>query len=115
MDDSLLPISIREQWPWQPRFARVNSWRMHYVDEGTGDPVVLLHGNMRPLYQPVIEGDEYHHYCHSNLTRALAMERKVHDVMKRFHVHWVYARHASVFHESKPGSARRFHRVFRRD
>jgi pimeloyl-ACP methyl ester carboxylesterase len=26
-------------------FARVNGWRMHYVDEGTGDPVVLLHGN----------------------------------------------------------------------
>jgi haloalkane dehalogenase len=45
MDDSLLPVSIREQWPWQPRFARVSGWRMHYVDEGTGDPVVLLHGN----------------------------------------------------------------------
>ena len=26
-------------------FARVNGWRMHYVDEGAGDPVVLLHGN----------------------------------------------------------------------
>ena len=24
---------------------RVNGWRMHYVDEGAGDPVVLLHGN----------------------------------------------------------------------
>jgi len=45
MDDSPLPDSIREQWPWRPRFARVNGWRMHYVDEGTGDPVVLLHGN----------------------------------------------------------------------
>ena len=45
MYDSPLPVSIRQQWPWQPRFARVNGWRMHYVDEGTGDPVVLLHGN----------------------------------------------------------------------
>ncbi|MBV8576455.1 MAG: alpha/beta fold hydrolase [Acetobacteraceae bacterium] len=45
MDDSPLPDSIREQWPWRPRYARVNGWRMHYVDEGTGDPVVLLHGN----------------------------------------------------------------------
>ena len=45
MYDSPVPVSIREQWPWQPRFARVNGWRMHYVDEGTGDPVVLLHGN----------------------------------------------------------------------
>jgi pimeloyl-ACP methyl ester carboxylesterase len=45
MDDSLLPAAIREQWPWRPRFARVNGWRMHFVDEGIGDPVVLLHGN----------------------------------------------------------------------
>jgi haloalkane dehalogenase len=34
MDDVTLPVSIREQWPWQPRFARVNGWRMHYIDEG---------------------------------------------------------------------------------
>jgi pimeloyl-ACP methyl ester carboxylesterase len=45
MDNTTLPVSIREQWPWRPRFARVSGWRMHYVDEGTGDPVVLLHGN----------------------------------------------------------------------
>ena len=45
MEASALPAAIRAQWPWQPRFARVNSWRMHYVDEGAGDPVVLLHGN----------------------------------------------------------------------
>ncbi len=40
-----LPDAIRRQWRFQPRFARVNGWRMHYVDEGAGDPVVLLHGN----------------------------------------------------------------------
>ena len=40
-----LPDIVRSQWPFQPRFARVNGWRMHYVDEGDGDPVVLLHGN----------------------------------------------------------------------
>ena len=40
-----LPVVVREQWPWRPRFARVNGWRMHYIDEGRGDPVVLLHGN----------------------------------------------------------------------
>ena len=45
MNNNPLPVGIRDQWPWQPRFARVNGWRMHYVDEGTGDPVVLLHGN----------------------------------------------------------------------
>jgi pimeloyl-ACP methyl ester carboxylesterase len=42
---SSLPESVRAQWPYRPRFARVNGWRMHYVDEGAGDPVVLLHGN----------------------------------------------------------------------
>src|SRR5216684_2970613 len=40
-----LPDAIRSQWPYRPNFARVNGWRMHYVDEGLGDPVVLLHGN----------------------------------------------------------------------
>ncbi len=40
-----LPASVREQWPFAPRYARVNGWRMHYVDEGSGNPVVLLHGN----------------------------------------------------------------------
>lgn len=40
-----LPHQIRTQWPYRPRFLRVNGWRMHYVDEGTGDPVLLLHGN----------------------------------------------------------------------
>jgi haloalkane dehalogenase len=40
-----LPEVARGQWPFAPRFARVNGWRMHYVDEGNGDPVVLLHGN----------------------------------------------------------------------
>jgi len=40
-----LPPDIRGEWPFPPRYARVNGWRMHYIDEGSGDPVVLLHGN----------------------------------------------------------------------
>lgn len=44
-DPSPLPEAVRALWPYRPRFARVNGWRMHYVDEGEGDPVVLLHGN----------------------------------------------------------------------
>jgi pimeloyl-ACP methyl ester carboxylesterase len=57
MDNTTLPVSIREQWPWQPRFARANGWRMHYVDEGTGDPIVLLHGNPSWgfLYRDLVE------------------------------------------------------------
>jgi pimeloyl-ACP methyl ester carboxylesterase len=40
-----LPAEVVRQWPYAPRFARVNGWRMHYIDEGRGPPVVLLHGN----------------------------------------------------------------------
>jgi pimeloyl-ACP methyl ester carboxylesterase len=40
-----LTPSVREKWPFAARYARVNGWRMHYVDEGAGDPVLLLHGN----------------------------------------------------------------------
>jgi len=36
---------FRDKWPFAARYARVNGWRMHYVDEGTGDPILLLHGN----------------------------------------------------------------------
>ena len=36
---------VHKEWPYEPRFKRVNGWRMHYIDEGAGDPVVLLHGN----------------------------------------------------------------------
>ncbi len=32
------------RWPFEPRFTDRTGFRMHYVDEGTGDPVVLLHG-----------------------------------------------------------------------
>ena len=40
-----LPAQIREHFPFQSRFIPVNGQRMHYVDEGEGDPVLLLHGN----------------------------------------------------------------------
>ncbi|MDX2157458.1 MAG: alpha/beta fold hydrolase [Hyphomicrobiaceae bacterium] len=40
-----LPAAALAQWPYRPRFTRVNGWRMHYVDEGAGNPVLLLHGN----------------------------------------------------------------------
>ena len=43
--DSVLPAALRGRWPYAPHYANVNGWRMHYADEGEGDPVVLLHGN----------------------------------------------------------------------
>jgi pimeloyl-ACP methyl ester carboxylesterase len=38
---------VHEEGPYEPRFKQVNGWRMHYVDEAAGDPVVLLHGKPR--------------------------------------------------------------------
>ena len=36
---------FRDEWPFAAHYARVNGWRMHYIDEGAGDPILLLHGN----------------------------------------------------------------------
>jgi pimeloyl-ACP methyl ester carboxylesterase len=36
---------VHEEWPYEPKFRRVNGRRMHYIDEGAGDPIILLHGN----------------------------------------------------------------------
>jgi haloalkane dehalogenase len=31
-------------WPFRPRYVELDSLRLHYVGEGRGDPVLLLHG-----------------------------------------------------------------------
>jgi cis-3-alkyl-4-acyloxetan-2-one decarboxylase len=31
-------------FPFAPHFSEVNGFRMHYVDEGAGEPIVCLHG-----------------------------------------------------------------------
>ena len=44
------------QWPYEPRYVEQDGLRMHYVDEGAGDPVLLLHGEptWAYLYRKVI-------------------------------------------------------------
>ncbi len=34
----------RSVYPFQPRFLDVDGGRMHYVDEGAGAPIVMVHG-----------------------------------------------------------------------
>jgi len=36
---------VRHLYPFTSRYAEVNGWRMHYVDEGGGDPILMVHGN----------------------------------------------------------------------
>ena len=40
-----LPPEVQALWPWTPRWIRVNGRRMHFIDEGRGPTLVLLHGN----------------------------------------------------------------------
>ena len=77
-----------------------------------------------PYTNRLLTGVDYHHCCHSNLTRALAERMKlsvreaephVHDVLNVFMCTGFERDVASLFHEGEPGAARRFHRVLRRD
>lgn len=37
--------TIGKDYPYESRYATVNGHRLHYIDEGSGAPVVFLHGN----------------------------------------------------------------------
>lgn len=67
-------------------------------------------------------GGQYHHCCHSNLTRAFAArtgkslreaKAPISTIAQCLHVHRLHARHRSVvFHEGKSGSPRRYLEFF---
>ena len=39
------PDHFRALYPFESHYLRVGGHRYHYVDEGSGDPVVMVHGN----------------------------------------------------------------------
>jgi haloalkane dehalogenase len=39
------PRTYRRLYPFRSRFLRIGGFRYHYLDEGDGPPVVMLHGN----------------------------------------------------------------------
>jgi haloalkane dehalogenase len=41
---------ISAAFPFESKFVEVHGSRMHYVEEGTGDPVLFLHGNPTSSY-----------------------------------------------------------------
>lgn len=53
----------REEYPFEPHYADVDVGRLHYVDEGEGRPLVMLHGNptWSFIYRHLIKGlsDDY--------------------------------------------------------
>ena len=52
-------------WPFAPHFYKGNGFEQHYVDEGEGDPIVLLHGE--PMWG----------YLYRNFIPALAKTHRV--------------------------------------
>lgn len=35
----------RKEYPFESRYFEVSAGKLHYVDEGAGDPIVMVHGN----------------------------------------------------------------------
>lgn len=44
-DQEKLPAGLRELYPFKSRFVNVRGAQMHYLDEGRGEVVLMLHGN----------------------------------------------------------------------
>lgn len=42
--------SISADFPFESKYVEVNGSRLHYVEEGSGDPIVFLHGNPTSSY-----------------------------------------------------------------
>jgi haloalkane dehalogenase len=45
-----MTATISADFPFEPHFVEVLGSKMHYVDEGEGDPVLFLHGNPTSSY-----------------------------------------------------------------
>ena len=43
--DSIVKEDFHQLYPFRSRWRTVNGHRCHYVDQGSGEPVLLLHGN----------------------------------------------------------------------
>ncbi len=46
MQDGIIECeTFGDTYPFAPNYRHVNGFNMHFVDEGEGDPIVLLHGD----------------------------------------------------------------------
>ena len=55
----------KTEYPFAPHYITVNGGRMHYVDEGTGSPVLLIHGT--PVWS----------FLYRNVIRRLSASHRV--------------------------------------
>lgn len=42
--------TISADFPFKSKYVEINGSKMHYIDEGTGDPILFLHGNPTSSY-----------------------------------------------------------------
>ena len=43
-------MAISSEFPYESKFVDVHGSKMHYVEEGQGDPILFLHGNPTSSY-----------------------------------------------------------------
>ena len=53
-----LPGWLRNLYDYDSHFLQLGPWTAHYLDEGEGDPVVMVHGNpaWSFMYRHLVEG-----------------------------------------------------------
>ena len=50
MDDVMINSTISADFPFESHYVEVLGSKMHYIDEGEGDPILFLHGNPTSSY-----------------------------------------------------------------
>lgn len=55
----------REEYPFESHFLELEMGKLHYIDEGSGEPVLMLHGNptWSFLYRHLIKGLSKNYRC----------------------------------------------------
>ena len=55
----------RSLFPFEPHWHQLGHHRMHYLDEGEGDPVVMVHGNptWSFYYRNLVDALKADHRC----------------------------------------------------
>ena len=44
-DENIKNETFGNTYPFKPNYLHINGFEMHYIDEGNGEPVILLHGD----------------------------------------------------------------------